>query len=325
MEQVNKALDSIKTMVGMGPDPNARKPYERFERRTDIVITHREGEPQQTRAAVLAPPPPQPAWFKEALAAPWTDEHVEAEGCAIHYVRWTAAADGPAKRVLCLVHGGEAHAHWWDHVAPFLIDDFTVVALDFSGHGESGHREHYTQEKHYAEILEVCNHAAGGAAGALPPIVVGHSMGGGYTLGLAKAFGDQLGGAVCVDSAVHPPGMSWAPAAPAKKTAEAAGSKTGEEEPPARSGPPLTGMGMRAQKDEATIYGRYKLINPGQHHVTYSCPNKFIVDHMARNSYHQIEDGTWRWKFDGMRWGKFNPPGCALTREESDHSSHAFN
>ena len=57
------------------------------------------------------------------------------------------------------------------------------------------------------------------------------------------------------------------------------------------------------------LYIYTRLINPGKHEVAYACPNEFIVDHMARNSYRKAEDG-WRWKFDGMRWGKFNAPGA---------------
>ena len=44
---------------------------------------------------------------------------------------------GDPKRTLVLLHGGAAHAHWWDFVAPELAPYGQVVALDFRGHGGS--------------------------------------------------------------------------------------------------------------------------------------------------------------------------------------------
>ena len=39
--------------------------------------------------------------------------------------------------MVLLLHGGAAHAHWFDAVLPALIERFHVVALDQRGHGES--------------------------------------------------------------------------------------------------------------------------------------------------------------------------------------------
>ena len=57
-----------------------------------------------------------PEWFVAALAAPREEDEVEVEGTPIHSVRWgTSGRPG-----IVLVHGGAAHAHWWDHVVPML-------------------------------------------------------------------------------------------------------------------------------------------------------------------------------------------------------------
>jgi pimeloyl-ACP methyl ester carboxylesterase len=49
-----------------------------------------------------------------------------------------ALAWGSAGRPgLCFLHGGSAHAHWFDAVAPAFADRFDVIALDQRGHGES--------------------------------------------------------------------------------------------------------------------------------------------------------------------------------------------
>ena len=38
---------------------------------------------------------------------------------------------------LLFLHGGSAHAHWWDFVAPAFTGRFHVMALDQRGHGDS--------------------------------------------------------------------------------------------------------------------------------------------------------------------------------------------
>src|SRR6202050_1049754 len=44
---------------------------------------------------------------------------------------------GEGKCPLLFLHGGSAHAHWWDFVAPAFAGDFHALALDQRGHGES--------------------------------------------------------------------------------------------------------------------------------------------------------------------------------------------
>jgi hypothetical protein len=55
---------------------------------------------------VPPPPPDAPDWFRRALAVPFTDEAVEVDGAAIHYVAWGE----PGQRGLVFVHGGGAAA-----------------------------------------------------------------------------------------------------------------------------------------------------------------------------------------------------------------------
>jgi pimeloyl-ACP methyl ester carboxylesterase len=66
-------------------------------------------------------------------AAPYTSRFVEAGGLRLHYLDYGAAGRRP---MLC-VHGGGAHAHWFDFVAPGLSADYHVRALDLRGHGDS--------------------------------------------------------------------------------------------------------------------------------------------------------------------------------------------
>ncbi|MCZ6463285.1 MAG: alpha/beta fold hydrolase, partial [Proteobacteria bacterium] len=118
------------------------------------------------RTPLLEPP----RWFQEAIDTPFEDHTVSVDGCAIHYLRW----GDPASPGLVLVHGGAAHAHWWSFIAPQLTHHYHVLALDLSGHGDSGRRESYPREVWADELMAVAEDAR--IVGA--PILVGHSMGG---------------------------------------------------------------------------------------------------------------------------------------------------
>ena len=137
-------------------------------------------------------PADAPEWFTKALAAAPQERRVDVDGTTISYLAW----GDPGPRGLVLVHGGGAHAHWWDHIAPLLALDRRVLALDLSGHGDSGRRDTYTLDAWATEVLAV----AADASLTEPPTVIGHSMGGLVTLRLASLFGARLAGAVVIDS-----------------------------------------------------------------------------------------------------------------------------
>src|SRR5439155_363149 len=115
---------------------------------------------------------------------PFTDGEVTVDGAAIHYVAWGE----PGRRGLVFVHGGGAHAHWWTHVAATFANEFRVVAVDLSGHGDSGHREIYELEQWTREVVAAAD--AGDIDGQ--PVVVGHSMGGFVTIATAALHDDRV-------------------------------------------------------------------------------------------------------------------------------------
>jgi pimeloyl-ACP methyl ester carboxylesterase len=202
----------------------------------------------------------RPDWFVEAVETPFTVGEVEVAGCPIRYLTWGEAG----RPGLVLVHGGAAHAHWWSFIAPLFLPDYQVVALDLSGHGDSGRRETYPRELWAREVLA----AADDAGFEAPPIVVGHSMGGFVCIAAAAAHGDRLAGAVILDSPVRRP------------------------DPEVEEG--ARGRAFRNPKvypDEETALSHYRLV-PDQ-----PCANGYIFDHIARHSLHRVEDG-WTWKFD---------------------------
>ena len=140
-----------------------------------------------------APTPPE--WFVKALAVEPQARSVPVDGADISYLAW----GDPSERGIVLVHGGGAHAHWWDHIAPLLTRDRRVLAVDLSGHGDSGRRDDYSLDVWSREILAV----AADAGLTEPPIVIGHSMGGFVTLRLASLYGSKIAGAVVIDSPVR--------------------------------------------------------------------------------------------------------------------------
>jgi pimeloyl-ACP methyl ester carboxylesterase len=202
-----------------------------------------------------------PAWFREALAAPVEPGVVPVDGVPIAWRAWGDADGEPARDVL-LVHGGAAHAGWWDHIGPRLASGRRVVALDLSGHGDSGSRPEYTASA-WADEIE----AVAAASGLGPePILVGHSLGGLISLRVARIGSLRPAGVVVVDS---PMSTSSAHSAATERI---------------KTGPHKT----YATRDE--VLARFRPV-PNQHMLPY------VRDHIARASIRPI-DGRWTWKFD---------------------------
>lgn len=201
-----------------------------------------------------------PEWFYRSMATPYDERWVDVEGVPVHYLDW-GKPDLPG---LVLVHGGAAHAHWWTPLAPMFTQHWHVVALDLSGHGDSGRRSTYSHQAWAREVMAVVDAAAFPG----PPVLVGHSLGGMVTIQTASEFGDQLRGAVLVDTPVLRP-------AP-------------EEEEGTR-GRAFKAPGTYPDLDTALKH--FRLIPP------QPCDNDFIVDHIARYSLRETDAG-WTWKFD---------------------------
>ncbi|WP_269304187.1 alpha/beta fold hydrolase [Aeromicrobium sp. HA] len=117
-----------------------------------------------------------PEWFVEALNTEPEERQVLVDGCHVAYRAW-GDGDGPP---VVLVHGGGANASWWDHIAPALAADRRVIAVDLSGHGDSGRRDAYDLRLWADEVL-----AASDDANLVSPVAVGHSLGGLVALDMA--------------------------------------------------------------------------------------------------------------------------------------------
>ena len=202
-----------------------------------------------------------PKWFQHALAQAPASRWVSVLDCDIHYLRWgPAASDRPG---LLFLHAGGAHAQWWSFIAPFLAEDRAVAAIDFSGMGDSGRREHYGSACHVPEIAAVLADADLGER----PIIVGHSFGGFMALCYGDQHGADLSGMVFIDTPLRP-------------EVEAKANPTKAYTRPKPVHPDLD-----------TILKRFRL-GPAQ-----PCENGYILDFIAQHSVVEC-DGGWTWKFD---------------------------
>jgi pimeloyl-ACP methyl ester carboxylesterase len=207
-------------------------------------------------AAVDAAQPP--SWFAAAIDTAPDVGATDVQGATIAYRAWGERGQAG----LVLVHGGAAHARWWDHIAPLLTNGWQVVAPDLSGHGDSGRRSPYSLDAWACEVLGVLTDA-----GISSPVVIGHSMGGFVTLRMASLFGSRIAGAVAIDSPVR----DIAPEVAAARQRHAFG--------------PLQVYPTREQ-----VLSRFRPI-PDQPVLPY------IAEYVAAASVRPVEGG-WTWKFD---------------------------
>jgi pimeloyl-ACP methyl ester carboxylesterase len=117
---------------------------------------------------------------------------IDVNGTSLHYLEWGEEANPP----LILLHGGSAHAHWWDHIAPSLARTFRVLAFDLRGHGDSSWITPPAYEiQDYVADLE----AVIATLQLDSPSLLGHSLGGFIALSYATAHAPTLGALIIVD------------------------------------------------------------------------------------------------------------------------------
>ncbi len=198
-----------------------------------------------------------PRWYADALAEEPERATVPTSGAVIALRMWGPVEGTP----VVLVHGGAAHAAWWDHIGP-LLAGCRVVALDLSGHGDSSWRERYLIDDWRDEVLAVIR----STHVAERPLLVGHSMGGLVAYATARDHADELSGVLIVDSEFprREDGDSW------------------------RS---LRGSQRRVHPDKQSMLDRFRLIPRSEPR------SPFAIDHIARESI-VVVDGGWSWKFD---------------------------
>lgn len=200
-----------------------------------------------------------PEWFTRALAVPCESNYVDAGGTAIHYLSWNAHETH--KPGLVFAHGFRAHARWWSFIAPFFMERFRVVALDFGGMGDSGNRATYSEDDYSRDLVAVIQQNR-----FERPALVGHSFGGGRVLQTCAEHPELVGRAIIVDSHVH-----------------------------VHDGKRSVGAPQLKPKNIYPTYeaarARFRLI-PGENRAA-----SYIINYVAEHSIKRVDDG-WTWKFD---------------------------
>jgi pimeloyl-ACP methyl ester carboxylesterase len=114
-------------------------------------------------------------------------------GLALHALEW----GDEGRPGLLMLHGGAAHAHWFDRVADVFTNRFHVVSLDQRGHGESQWPAPaaYATENFASDLLGVID-----ALGWQRVILAGHSMGGHNSMAFSAWHPERVRALVVLDS-----------------------------------------------------------------------------------------------------------------------------
>ena len=162
-----------------------------------------------------------------------------------------------------MLHGTNAHAHWFKFIGALMSDKYHFVVMSFSGMGGSDWRSFYTRDTFVDDVWGVVEDA-----GMENPVIVGHSFGGMVSLITASKYSSEMAGLLLVDFVVYKPENhhEWY-----------------EGRTPAR--PP------RIVQDRQELLDRFRLMPP------QPCVNQFLVDYIADHSIRQTEEG-WAWTFD---------------------------
>src|SRR6266511_349976 len=108
-------------------------------------------------------------------------------------VRYVKAGSGP---VMVLIHGILGSRRSWEQLVSLLVQDFTVIAPDLLGHGDSAKpRADYTLGGHAGRLRDLLD-----ALGVARATLVGHSLGGGVAMQFAWLFPERCERLVLISS-----------------------------------------------------------------------------------------------------------------------------
>ena len=198
-----------------------------------------------------------------------TSHFVQANGVKLHYLDYGTAGRRP---MLC-IHGGAAHAHWFDFVAPGLTPDHHVYSMDMRGHGDSAWAEPHTYAwKTFADDIN----ALVEKLDLRDYVLVGHSMGGMVSLVHAAAHPGRIGKLVIVDTVMLMP------------TERVTKMRAFGEKP------------ARPYATQEELVARYRL-EGGEKQM--AAPE--VLRHTALHSSKQNADGLWQHKADRSVYANF--------------------
>ena len=196
-----------------------------------------------------------------------TSGFIDAGGLRLHYLDYGTAGLAP---MMC-VHGGAAHAHWFDFVAEGFNATHHVRALDQRGHGDSQWAEPpaYSYQRYASDLAEVAE-----KLDLRNFVLIGHSMGGMVALLYAATFPGRVSRLVLVDSTLQ---LTEGSVAKLRDVGARRGSK---------------------YATRAEFVSRYRLRPAGN----TAAPE--VIRHLAQESAREGDDGSWRHKFDRNVYAK---------------------
>ena len=194
---------------------------------------------------------------------------VDVNGLRLHFLESGPSGTPP----ICFLHGGAAHAHWFDAVTPAFTDRFHVVSLDQRGHGESAWAEPpaYGTEDFTGDLVGLMD-----VLGWARMIVVGHSMGGHNAMTFAAWHPERVAALVIVDSR---------PAIPAER---------------------LTVMHARGRRIPRVHPSEDAAVQSFRLLPRETVADRALLAHVARAGLMR-RDGGWAWRFDPATHGARQP------------------
>jgi pimeloyl-ACP methyl ester carboxylesterase len=194
---------------------------------------------------------------------------VDVNGLRLHFLESGPSGAPP----ICFLHGGAAHAHWFDAVTPAFSDRFHVVSLDQRGHGESAWAEPpaYGTEDFTGDLVGLMD-----VLGWARMIVVGHSMGGHNAMTFAAWHPERVAALVIVDSR---------PAIPAER---------------------LTVMHARGRRIPRVHPSEDAAVQSFRLLPRETVADRALLAHVARAGLMR-RDGGWAWRFDPATHGARQP------------------
>jgi pimeloyl-ACP methyl ester carboxylesterase len=188
----------------------------------------------------------------------------------LHYIDRGESTSPP----LLLLHGGSAHAHWWDFFAGGFLDRYRVIAPDLRGHGDSDWSSdlRYGLDVHVQDVLALADHFE-----LRELALVGHSFGALVAVAAAAELGHRVRSLVLVDSRIR------------------------VTERAARFMDALRKLPHPVYRSAADAVARFRLL-PSDHS---SSPE--VLAHVARHAIRQVDGGTWTLKFDRRAMVNTNP------------------
>jgi pimeloyl-ACP methyl ester carboxylesterase len=116
---------------------------------------------------------------------------ISADGVPIHY-----EGQGNGATALVFVHGWYCHRRFWDPQVEHFASHYTVVCIDVGGHGASGHeRTQWTVPAFGQDIVAVVQQQGLGQV-----VLIGHSMGGSWSVEAARHLPRAVIGVIGVDT-----------------------------------------------------------------------------------------------------------------------------